>query len=676
MLIFFLVTLGWIVLIARFAQIQIIEGAKYEDMVIRQCWNELKLSAKRGAIFDRHGNLITFDIPSESFYTQATDRGYLRTIARQISKLTGESGLTKRLLNRAGKFNWLARHTDFELAKKINALKLDSVQSHPEYRRAYPYNSLAVDILGQVDIDNLGRSGLELAFDDQLRPDPGLARFQRDGKGRIYRLSDVPIVRPHDGRGLKLTLDIEYQQIVEEELKRAVDKWDAISGMAVFIEVATGRVLAADYYSASTEDANTQTVFKTRVVTDLFEPGSAAKIVTFAGMIENHLFSLQDTIWAGMGKFEFNGHILRDDKKYGTLTLRRAFELSSNIATARFSQKLGGKRLFRYARQFGFGQPTGIDLLGEERGWLKKPENWSEYWIAMTSIGHGFSVTALQMATAFAAIANDGVMMKPYVVEEIRSETGRLKQRFTPQIVRRVISKETAAILQDLMGGVVDSGTAKVARMDEVLFSGKTSTAQKPNLESGGYYWNKYTASFCGFFPRKTPRIAGIVIIDEPKRIHYGGYTAAPAFAEIAKRITMQEKTRENWTEKNRDGINTNRHHDSNLIADSGTNRTKSGIAENLSDYQSIHQWLLNRRENTAETNRHRLDQCADELRRGTLPDLTGLPARDAVILLGGAGCKIIVKGNGRVESQSPEAGCILETIESVVMKCASITGG
>lgn len=672
-LVFTCVTLGWIILAARFVQIQIVEGSRCESLVADQCWGKLKLSAKRGCIYDRNGKLLAFDMPSETFYTYTYDRNYLRKLARRISSLTGETGLVKRVLKRPGKFNSLARFTSPELAAKIKALNCDSTYSYPEFLRIYRYHSLAEDILGQVDADNNGISGIEVAYDEQLKPEPGVERFQRDGKGRVYRISDTPIVRPHDGCELKLTIDIDYQQIVEEELRRAVDKWDAISGMAVFIETATGKVLAADYYSPLASDD--EKVFKSRFVTDLFEPGSTFKLVAFAGMLDDNAFSLTDTIWAGMGKFQFNGRTLHDDKELGTITFRRAFELSSNIATGRFSQALGGKKLYRYARQFGFGQRTGIDLLGEQNGRLKKPRNWSKFWTAQSSIGHGISVTALQMAAAIGAIANDGVLMKPYVVEEIRTETGRLKQRFTPQEIRRVVSHSTAATLRDLMAGVVDSGTAKMARIEEVPFSGKTGTAQKPNLETGGYYWNKYMASFGGFFPREEPRIAGIVIIDEPQRVNYGGYTAAPAFAETARRITLLEKTRKDWAKQQ--AKTSGKTQESAGIPDRRANSTMAArqTLEMVQRYEKF-QRRISERDKTINSPDSRIDECKDQIRNGVLPDLTGMSSRDAVILLSNIGCSIEIYGNGKVENQNPVAGSNLEDVKQVVLACRANTGG
>ncbi len=675
-LVFFCVVFGWIILIARFAQIQIVEASRCERLVADQCWGQLKLSAKRGCIYDRNGNLLAFDMASETFYTYAADMGYLRKLARSVSRLAGDADLVSRVMERPGKFNSLARLTSPELATKIRALNCDSIYSYPEFLRVYRYGSLACDILGQIDVDNNGISGVELEYDERLKPEPGLARFQRDGKGRIYRISDTPIVRPRDGCELRLTMDVEYQQIVEEELRRAVEKWDANSGMAVFIEAETGRVLAADCYTHSSLNKEEARVFKSKFVTDLFEPGSTYKLVACAGLLEDKLYSLEDTVWAGMGKFRFNGRILHDDKEHGTITFRRSFEQSSNIAVSRFSLALGGKKLYKYARQFGFGQRTGIDLPGEEFGRLRKPRNWSDFWTAQASIGHGLSVTAMQMTSAVGAIANGGLLMRPYVVEETRSETGRLVHRCSPQQIRRVISRETALTLQDLMAGVVDSGTASAANIEEVLFAGKTGTAQKPNFEAGGYHWDKYTASFAGFFPRENPRVAGIVIIDEPQRIHYGGYTAAPAFAEIARRVTLLDKTRKSYVEPRREknGIQRDLSTGADLRFDSTEATRRTQYMANR--YSDVHEWIAASHEAVKPTIDVRIDRCRDRLCEGTLPDMNGLSARDAVVLLSNAGCRVEVNGSGRVKSQSPEAGSRLDDVDRVVLWCLNDAGG
>jgi cell division protein FtsI (penicillin-binding protein 3) len=667
-LVFIFVTLTWCLLLARFAQIQIVEGARFQELVSRQCHGEFELAAMRGAVYDRHGNALVFDTPSESFFTDTYDKKQLRKIGNRISRITGEADLAGRLLRRAGQFNWLARRTDPDMARRIRALDLDSVRCYEEFRRDYPYGDLGVDLLGEVDIDNIGISGIERLFNDLLKPEPGRAAFQRDGFGRVYSTSGIPLVKPKNGCAIELTIDCEYQQIVEEELKRAVDKWNAKSGMAVFIETSTGRLLAADYYSPTGDGAKQKRVFKSRIVSDLFEPGSTFKIVAFAGMIESKQFSLSDTIWAGMGKFKFNRRTLHDDKEHGTITFRRAFELSSNIATARFCQSLGGKRLFKYARQFGFGQRTGIQLPGEQAGSLKKPRNWSEFWTAQTAIGHGVSASALQLASAFGAIANDGKLMKPFLIEEIRSESGRLKQRFTPQPVRQVVSTKTARVLQDLMAGVVDSGTAQVARIDEVLFSGKTGTAQKPDLENGGYHFDKYIAGFGGFFPRKVPMIAGVVLLDEPQKINYGGYTAAPAFAEIARRVVLLDRTRRDIDSRK---IAVETHVGLEINHASESDGKKLDI-----DSQSLFSDLLG----PVMTGCGQLDKslkirirdCRRDVEEGIFPDLKGISARDAAALLYDSGCKLFVYGNGNIVDQEPTPGSLMQGIESVRLTCSS----
>jgi len=676
-LMFVLVTLGWCAIMARFAQIQILEGARYDELVVRQCWGEFELSAKRGAIYDCNENLLAFDIPSESFYTYAATRRYLREIGRRIGNLTGDPAITKRIIGRPGEFNWLVRRADPVLADKIKSLDMDSVRSHSEFKRTYPYGSLGMDLIGQVDADHSGISCLEIAYNELLKPTPGIATFQRDGRGKVYRISDAPLVRPRPGADLKLTLDYEYQQILEEELKKAVCKWNAKSGTAVFVEVSTGRILAADCYSPVDENAGYERIFKTRIVTDLFEPGSTFKLVAFAGMIEENLFSLTDTIWAGMGKFKFNGRTMHDDKELGTITFRRAFELSSNIATGRFSQTLSGKRLFKYARLFGFGQPTGTDLPGEQRGRLAKPRRWNEFWTAQISIGHGLSVNTLQLAGAFAAIANDGVLMRPYLVEEIRNESGRVEEKFQPRAIRRVVSKETAATMRDLMAGVVDSGTAQVARIEDVPFSGKTGTAQKPDLENGGYFWDKYIAGFGGFFPRDNPRIAGVVIIDEPQRVHYGGYTAAPVLAEFARRTTLLEKTRKNWAEENSkaDAADKRVTVDNDDKSIDNPEEESRSMASSMSHQESL-AWLSKPSETSSSPCSQQLQKCRDQMRSGILPDMKGLSARDVVILLHDLDCRISVSGSGRIESQVPSAGCRIADVEAVSLVCGSNSGG
>jgi cell division protein FtsI (penicillin-binding protein 3) len=668
---FFLIIAGWIAVLVRFVQIQIVEGARYDNLVAEQCWGELQLSARRGAIYDCRNNVLAFDIPKESFFTYAGDPATLREIGRVVSKVTGEKGLVKRLLERPGQYNSLVKCADPDLASRIAALDLDSVRSNVEYRRLYPFGTLGVDYLGQVNVDNIGVSGLEVALNEDLKAHPGLAAFQRDGKGRVYRLSDRPVVHPADGCDVTLTVDHEYQQIAEEELREAVNKWTAKAGMVVLIEVKSGRILAADYYCPSEDSNAVENVFKSRLVTDLFEPGSTFKLVAFAGMLDQELYPLHATTYAGMGEFQFNGRTLHDDKPHGEISLRRAFELSSNIATARFSQKLAGKLLYKYARDFGFGQPPETGLPEEERGRLVKPRNFTDFWTAQVSIGHGVSVTAMQMAVAFATVANDGMMMQPYLVEEIRNDSRRTTQRSIQHEVRRVISVKAARVLQDLMGGVVDSGTAKAARLDDVSFGGKTGTAQKPNLSTGGYYQDRYMASFGGFYPRENPRVAGIVVLDDPQPVHYGGYTTGPVFAEIARRTTLLEKTRNGW------------------IAESAGNRATAPSSvprqsaksqhglDSVPDFGNIAQWIDGKSTGKqSQILERRMMACADSVFAGIVPDFSGLSVREALSLLEGSGCRIRVIGNGLVESQFPCTGIAIADLDTLLLDCSPSKGG
>lgn len=671
-IVFFLITLCWVAVLARFAQVQVVHGEKYNSLVVRQCWGENRIPARRGAILDRNGKTLAFDVQSQSFYTYAADRNYLRKLGRRISRITGERGLTQRLLSRPGEFNYLARTVTPEAAEKITALQMDSVYSRPLYLRVYPYGEVARDLLGEINVDKIGISGMERVYEDLLKPEPGVARFQRDGWGKIYCISDDPLIAPVDGCDLKLTLDIEYQQIVEEELRKAVEKWKANWGMACFVETSTGRLVAADYFEPSEAD-KVGHVFKTRFVSDLFEPGSTFKLVAFAGMLDQELFSLTDTIWAGMGKFKFNNRTLHDDKELGTITFRRAFELSSNIATARFCQKLGAKGLFKYCLQFGFGHTSGIDIPGEESGRLAKPEVWSELWTAHTSIGHGVSVTALQMANAFAAVANGGRLMRPYVVEEIRSGTGRLKRRTIPEMIRLVMSDDASEVLRDLMAGVVDSGTANVAKIDEVSFAGKTGTAQKPNTEDGGYYHDRYIASFAGFFPREEPRIAGIILLDEPDKINYGGYTAGPAFAEIARRITVLDRTRENDAAFVADTLQD----ESKEFAKSVPRPDKPGEpeADLDSNYGIIRDWFSGVSHHP-EIEERDLREQRKELVNGIMPDLVGLSSTEAISLMSSCQLDVVLNGAGSVISHSPEAGTDLKNAQRIVVNCGTDRGG
>jgi cell division protein FtsI (penicillin-binding protein 3) len=381
-----------------------------------------------------------------------------------------------------------------------------------------------------VNNDINGAAGLELAYDRALAGTDGEGVFLRDASGRRFSLDPVPVKRARPGSRLHLTLDWSSQSILSEELVAAVEKWRANSGMALLMDPHTGAILAMVDYDPNSLGRKAR---KNRLVSDVMEPGSTFKLVAYAGALSDGAVTLDRRFDGGNGQGEFSGRTLHDDKRHGIITTAEAFIVSSNVATARIANLLPPGRLEFWVRRFGFGDSTGIDLPGESRGRIAAQKH-TEFNIATLSIGHGVAVTPLQLATAYCAVANGGYLVRPHLLDAIETAEGRVIPARTTG--RRVLAPEVVHLMQKLMTGVVREGTAKVIWDPEYPIAGKTGTAEKPDLQTHRYDKSKYMATFVGFYPADKPRVLGLVILDEPKPVHYGGFTAGPVLLNAIRR--------------------------------------------------------------------------------------------------------------------------------------------
>ena len=649
---FTIVLVGFAVLYGRFFHIQIVRGNDFSRQFKNQCRQDIPIKARRGTIYDCNGNVLAYSVEVENFYISTDSLQLLDEVADRVAPLLGKSkrGLRGFLRKRAGRRTYLVKKCDPELCDKIRILNINAIKSETDFVRLYPYGSTAADLLGYVNHDHYAKAGAELYCDRYLSGIDGVRSYLRDGRGGLYPLTSQPEIPAVDGEDVYLTIDIEYQQILEEEVRAAVEKWDALAGTAVLIDPESGRILAMCNVQPNHPVEHTR-IPKVSAICDLFEPGSTFKTIVFGALLEEDLIDLEDTIWAGHGEFRFNNIRVRDDKELDTITQAEAFILSSNVATGRLALRLGPKKLFRYACEFGFGLSSGLEFTGEPSGRLHEPEVWSEYYCAMLSIGHEVSASALQMARVFGVVASDGIMMKPMLVEKVVSRHGSAIKKFYPEIQKRIFSPEATAQLQDLCELVVDTGTAHYALTDGITFAGKTGTAEKPDPE-GGYDKSRYMASFGGYFPRENPRFAAIVVIDEPEKINYGGITAGPAFARAAKRIVELEQRRNQPSlefatppeEIFRDSGNSlfNKEIDSRTDKPEGITHTSRSISINAE-----------------------LDSNAV-----FLPNLRGLSARKAVQKVIELGLTCSIEGSGDVIESLPEGNSYISRDESIRLIC------
>ncbi|MCX6122285.1 MAG: penicillin-binding transpeptidase domain-containing protein [Ignavibacteriales bacterium] len=555
---FFVLTLCFLaffaVIVVRLVTIQVIDSSKYKTLARKQYERSFILPATRGDIFDRNGNVV---VSNTMFISFAADPKIIgdnqERVAETFASIFGKprsfylDKLQETDQNQNNKrFVWLERRVKPEIARRIESAKLDGIVIINEPKRLYHYDELAGALLGFTDVDNKGISGIELQYDNEMKGVNGSVVMQRDGLGRVRPSADYPRREPVNGKDLSLTIDVTYQAIVDEELKHGVEANKADGGCALILNPKTGEVLALSMYPCiNPNDAGTFNVAaaRNRIVSDVFEPGSVFKVVTATAAYENNLVAPEMRFNAEHGKMKVSlggnkFRLISDSHEFDILTFQEAIEMSSNIVLAKVGKLVGGEKLYRQARDFGFGMTTGIDLPGEVRGVLKKPSDhdWSGTTLQTMSYGYEIGATPLQIACAYAAVANKGILMKPFVIAKVQDADGKTMLEQKPQAIRRVMSQQTQSELISAFEGVVERGTGKEARINGVRIAGKTGTSRK--YVNGRYVTNNYTASFVGFFPVEDPQVVCLVMMDNPKtRGYYGGSTSGPVFRSIAERV-------------------------------------------------------------------------------------------------------------------------------------------
>ncbi|MBW2121703.1 MAG: transpeptidase family protein, partial [Deltaproteobacteria bacterium] len=440
-------------------------------------------------------------------------------------------------------FVWLQRKIAPKKAEMIRKLELPGVGFVKESRRYYPNLALAANVLGFVGMDSQGLEGIELQYERYLRGSPRLVVLELDARGREIVIQDPVSPAELSSCSLVLTIDRDIQYIVKRALSQAVSRTRARSGMAVVMDPRTGEILAMA--SRPTFNPNLLSNYdpnsvRNRVITDIFEPGSIFKVFLLAAALQERVVKRNDIFFCYNGVYRIGRETIHDHKKYGWLTLQKVIKFSSNIGATQIGLRVGARRLDRYIRSFGFGSLTGVDLPGEVRGIVRSPERLSKVGLANSSFGQGISVTAIQLISALSAIANGGTLMRPYIVDRIVDPRGRVIKYFHPQARRRVISPETSLEVTRIMKQVVEpGGTGTAAAVPGYEVAGKTGTAQKIDRLLRKYADDRHIGSFMGFVPADDPRLAILVVIDEPKGTPYGGGVAAPVFKAIAQQ-TLQ----------------------------------------------------------------------------------------------------------------------------------------
>jgi cell division protein FtsI (penicillin-binding protein 3) len=521
---------GILAVLTRAAQLQIVEAERWEQEASRQRTERVVLPARRGALYDRNGIPLAI---TQEYYHVGVAPNEREDIRSAFVLLVRSLGVSDAALDREfqARKRWIYLHGPFNATQVQPLRQVRGIHLAGEFQRFYPSRDLARPIIGGLAPDrSVGASGLEGALDSLLTGRPGEAVLLKDRAGRRYDSPGRKTRDPVSGDDVTLTLDAELQEIAERGLDDAVSAMRAEGGDVVFLDPATGELLALASRQAAGGGAPSASTF-----TDPFEPGSTAKLFTAAALLMHERVSPTDAVSGENGVWNMpttsTGRTRRISDAHaqrGTLTLARAVQVSSNIAMAKFSLRLRPEEQFEMLRDFGFGTPTGAEFPGESRGLLAFPDRWQPmYTRASVAMGYEFSVTPVQLAAAYGAIANGGILLAPTLVREIRDPDGAVLYRHRPEPVRRVVTPEVAAQLREFLREAAGAeGTGERAQLANYSVLGKTGTAVR--FVGGRYVHGQYTASFAAIFPADHPQLVVIVKIDDPRGSYYGGLTAAP----------------------------------------------------------------------------------------------------------------------------------------------------
>jgi cell division protein FtsI (penicillin-binding protein 3) len=529
---------GLLLVLLRLVELTVVQGDELARQAAIQHQRRLVLAPRRGEIVDRNGEPLALSLPAESLFvrTKQLPADAEKHVASLASALHLSSQEVQKTLRSSARFVWLKRQASPEEAAQVRTLGITGIDSIEEDRRFYPQGRLAAPLLGFTDIDAKGLEGIERAYDQFLRGVPREVFEERDAMGQTFLVQDG-VMSPEALR-VRLTLDAGLQYIAEQELSRSVKDTRALAGTAIVLDPETFEILALAQVPTFDPNDPGETRAEDRrnpAISNCYEPGSTLKVLLAAAALDTSTVRPEERIFCEYGHYPVGSHVIHDHHPYGTLTFAEVLQHSSNIGAAKVGERLGKKIYHKYLRDFGLGQKTGVDLPMESPGILGAVDDWARINLVTASFGQGVAVTPLQLACAYAALANGGTLMKPYLVRALIDADGKAVKAHSPTPVRQVVRPETAKLLVQLLEKVVEKeGTGRRAAIEGVRIAGKTGTSQKIN-GVGGYSARGRIASFVGIVPADQPRFVILVAIDEPKTAVYGGEVAAPVFQAIAR---------------------------------------------------------------------------------------------------------------------------------------------
>jgi cell division protein FtsI/penicillin-binding protein 2 len=665
--IFMSVFLGFFLVVAKLYFIQIQKHTYYTKIATHRLENKRVLEARRGTIYDRNREILARDVLQYSVAILKNRLPQKDRNLREISQILGVSvsNLRKKLKSKSN-FVYIKHQVFPEKAELLKKLKNPAIHLEKKFQRTYPYKFNASHLLGFCNLDNKPLGGVEYQYNKFLEGKSGWEMLEKDAFGRQLPNLDLQREDPINGLDIQLTLDINFQRIVEDELARGVQNSKAADGIAILMNPNTGEILSLSnypFYDPAAASKYRSEILKNRAIIDIVEPGSTFKIVTLAAALEILKVNVdQDIVFCENGNYPKFGHNFRDYEEFAWLTPRRVFENSSNIGVVKIAERLKKEVLYRYIRNFGFGMSTGIDLPGEGSGILHSLKKFSKSSHLFMSFGYEIGVTPIQLISAYAIPANGGRLMKPYVLNTIYGENGRPYQRSSPEEIRTVISQETANVMTDVLRGVVKKGTGKEAHIVNMSIAGKTGTAQLYDIEKGTFDSKKHLASFVGYFPAHAPQFVLLIMIRHPKGNYYGGLVAAPVFKKIVQRIISSNTTPDLMITENILPAS----EVSNTSIPNLVNLTRDDAIEFL-EQQGLKYYLVGKGNIVMRQEKSRdfdeepgivlyLDHSIENSEK-IMPSVTGLTMKEALSLLNENKILVEIEGSGVVISQLPKAG-------------------
>lgn len=638
---FILICALWSILLLRAGYLQFLPNDKLNALQARQFQTVVTLPSRRGSIYDRFDKELAMSSPAYSLYADPKILDNKKNLAKQVGQIINMSSkeIYSKIKDKNKRFIWLSRLISSKEAEEIRQLKVKGLGLVEDWKRVYPNDSLLSSTLGFVGKEGQALEGLELHFDSILKGEKKKINLRKDARGRPLVQDGLLFTETPQGKEMHLTIDADLQYFVETELADTIKQYRADGGWVVVLDAKTSAIRAlANYphFDPNKASASTSLERRNRAVTDTFEPGSTMKTFIIASALENKTVNPNTKIFCENGAFKIGKRVIHEAEKahaQGTISVTEILAYSSNIGTSKIALKMGDQKVKESLFQFGFGQKSGLDLPGEAKG-ITVPLPWRDHLLANISFGHGVTATPLQIANAYAAIANGGVLNKPFIVDRVTDPDTNEVQVTQPQVIRRVISSETAAKMRLMLTSVTaDKGTGIAARVPGYIVGGKTGTAQKIKPFGKGYLKDGYIASFSGFIPANEPQLVIFVGVDYPKKIYYGSQVAAPLFSKIASYAVR------------RNGVS----------PEFLTENTISPIKED-----SLAQKFLNA-DKVIQLNENSLTESKNELMTAA-PEFKSLTLREVLTKASEQQIDLKIIGNGRVESTIPSQGHALDS--------------